>query len=111
MGAVNTAAIQSDAQLPVGVPALIAFLVGFVSALPFSDTTIGYNFVVGHPHSWIRYLLGQFSISTLHGADVGFFISFVVSVTIYVLLTHRQGEVPYLPRITANVTQMPLLAD
>jgi cytosine/uracil/thiamine/allantoin permease len=86
-----------------GIPALIAMIVGFIAALPVSNTTIGYNFITGHPHSPLRFLFGQFSIVDMHGVDLGFLVGFVVSAGLYVLLDRRTGsQVPFLPGGTAR---------
>lgn len=81
-----------------GIPALVAMIIGFLAALPVSNTTIGYNFVTGHPDSPLRYLVGQFSIVNMHGVDLGFFVGFVVAAVVYAVLDRRTGDrVPFLP--------------
>jgi nucleobase:cation symporter-1, NCS1 family len=88
---------RGGVTMHAGIPALVAMVVGFIAALPVSDTTIGYNFVTGHPHSPLRYLVGEFSIVDLHGADLGFVAGFIVSAVVYVLLDRKTGgRVPFL---------------
>jgi len=89
--------------MPRGIPALIAMIVGFIAALPVSNTTIGYNYITGHPDSPLRYLFGQFSIVDMHGVDLGFLVGFIVSAGLYMLLDRRTGnQVPFLPGGTAR---------
>jgi NCS1 family nucleobase:cation symporter-1 len=84
-GKVHAALLGDTKHLHSGIPAAIALVVGFISALPFSNTTIGYNFVTANPNSPLRFLLGWVSSNVLHGADLGFPVSCLVGVVIYVL--------------------------
>jgi NCS1 family nucleobase:cation symporter-1 len=85
-GNVHAAVLGDTKHLHSGAGAAIALVVGFISALPFSNTTIGYNFVTANPHSPLRFLLGWVSTNVLHGADLGFPVSCVVGIVLYVLL-------------------------
>ncbi len=89
-GRVNVTAISDFSRLPAGIPALVAFVLGFAASIPFSNTTAGYNFVVSHP-GW-RYLIGWFPANPLHQADLGFVVGFVVSAVVYAALSRREAE-------------------
>lgn len=103
---------QGRVAMHAGIPALIAMVVGFIAALPVSNTTIGYNFVTGHPNSPLRYLFGQFSIVDMHGVDLGFLVGFIVSAVLYALLDRRTGDrVPFLPKSTVPATAQPAVAS
>lgn len=84
-GQVNTALLGTG-KLHSGIPAAIALVLGFISALPFSNTTIGYNYVTANPHSPLRFLLGWVSTNLLHGADLGFPVSCIVGIAVYIIL-------------------------
>ena len=88
-GKVN-AILLSTTKLHSGIPAAIALVVGFVSALPFSNTSIGYNYVTAYPHSPLRFLLGWVSTNLMHGADLGFPVSCIVGIIVYIVLD-REG--------------------
>jgi NCS1 family nucleobase:cation symporter-1 len=78
-----------------GIPALISMLVGFLAAIPFSNTTIGYDYITAHPDSPLRYFVGQLSIVNMHGVDLGFFIGFAVAGVLYAIIVNARGEEVY----------------
>ncbi len=88
-GKVN-AMLLSTSKLHSGIPAAIALIVGFIAALPFSNTTIGYNYVTAYPDSPLRFLLGWVSTNLMHGADLGFPVSCIVGILVYITLD-REG--------------------
>ena len=96
-GSVDVGVLDRLRNIHSGWQALVSMLVGFLCALPFSNTTIGYNYVTGHPDSPLRWLIGEFSINNLHGVDLGFLVGFVVAAVLYMILDRRTGsQVRYL---------------
>jgi nucleobase:cation symporter-1, NCS1 family len=83
-GKVNTAELQDFASLRWSLPALIAFVAGFASSIPFSSTTAGSDFVASHPA--FRDLIGYFPAGPLHHADLGFIVAFAVAAILYAVL-------------------------
>ena len=82
-GQLQASSLNQRTELPSGFPASLAFILGFVLALPFSNTTIGSDFVTAHPDSPLRFLLGWVSTNVLAGADIGFPVGLVVAVVTY----------------------------
>jgi NCS1 family nucleobase:cation symporter-1 len=82
-GQLQVSSLNQRTELPSGFPASLAFVLGFVFALPFSNTTIGSDFVTAHPGSPLRFLLGWVSTNMLAGADIGFPVGLVVAVVTY----------------------------
>jgi NCS1 family nucleobase:cation symporter-1 len=103
-GRVDVDVLDHERGLHNGFAALIAMLAGVLCALPLSNTTMGYNFITGHPHaSFLDYLLGKFAIDHFHGADVGFLSGFIVAALLYAVLDRRTGaNVRYLPLGTSR---------
>jgi len=102
-GRVDTARLGSLATLHSGVAAMVAFVVGFLASIPFSNTSFGYNYVTSNPDSFLRFFLGWFPSHGLHQADLGFLVGFVVSAAVYALLDRRQGADLYLPPSATSV--------
>jgi nucleobase:cation symporter-1, NCS1 family len=86
-GRVNTAELQNFKGLRWSVPALIAFVVGFIASIPFSDTVAGADFVASHPG--FKDFVGYVSFGPLHGADLGFVVAFFVSAVLYLVLQRK----------------------
>jgi nucleobase:cation symporter-1, NCS1 family len=91
-GRFDPAVLSDERRLPSGTPALVAFVVGTLAAIPFSDTTFGYDFVSAHPDSWLRYLMGDIAINSFHGADVGLVVGFIVAGLVFSLLTRKESR-------------------
>jgi len=70
------ARLMSFATLPTGWPALAALLVGFAAMVPFMNTGL----VVGPV------------ANALHGADLSFYVGFVVAAIVYSALRKLQAE-------------------
>jgi NCS1 family nucleobase:cation symporter-1 len=70
------AGLMSFATLPTGWPALAALLVGFAAMVPFMNTGL----VVGPV------------ANALHGADLSFYVGFVVAAVVYSALRKLQAE-------------------
>jgi nucleobase:cation symporter-1, NCS1 family len=97
-GLVDANAVADERRLHAGTPAVIALVLGFIAAIPFSNTTFGYNFVTSNPDSPIGWLVGRISTEYLHGADLGFLVGFVVAAVVYSLSDKRRGaQEMYLP--------------
>jgi nucleobase:cation symporter-1, NCS1 family len=103
-GRVNTAELQNFTGLKWSAPALIAFVVGFICSIPFSNTTAGYDFVTSHPG--FKDFVGYFSFGPLHQADLGFIVAFVVAAVLYGVLQRKPAtSIPTEPeRETAPVS-------
>jgi nucleobase:cation symporter-1, NCS1 family len=86
-GRFDPALLTDESRLPSGRPALIAFVVGTLAAIPFSNTTFGYDFITAHPDSWLRHLVGDITINSLHGADIGLVVGFSVAALVFALLS------------------------
>lgn len=61
--------------------AAVALIVGFGVALPFSDTT--FDATVSRNVPWLSWLFGSVSRNNLHGADLDFYVGFVVAGLLY----------------------------
>jgi NCS1 family nucleobase:cation symporter-1 len=66
-------------SLPLGIPGIGALLVGVAASIPFMDTTL---------------YVGPLSRDYLHYADVGYYVGFVVSFVVFVVLRRRAQETP-----------------
>jgi nucleobase:cation symporter-1, NCS1 family len=91
-GRFDPARLSDESRLPSGKSALLAFVIGTLAALPFSNTTFGYDFISAHPDSWLRYLLGDITINSLHGADIGLVVGFCVAAIVYLVLTQAEAQ-------------------
>jgi NCS1 family nucleobase:cation symporter-1 len=70
----DAASIVDYARLPLGTVALVALAVGFVVAIPFQNSALGYGW--GGPFNYI-------TANYLHGADLAYYVGFVVAFAIY----------------------------
>jgi purine-cytosine permease-like protein len=96
-GRVCVAELRDFGRLRWSAPALIAFVVGFATSIPFSSTTAGYNFVASHPA--FRDVVGYFAFGPLHLADLGFIVAFAVAALLYWALQRRPATpIPEPPR-------------
>lgn len=97
-GRVSQTELRDYRKLRWSKPALIAFLIGFASSIPFSNTTIGSDFVASHPG--FTYVVGYFPAGPLHHADIGFVVAFVVAAGIYALLQRSPAtSIPACPEM------------
>jgi NCS1 family nucleobase:cation symporter-1 len=94
-GQLSVSALNRRTEMQSGFPAGMAFVLGFLLALPFSNTTIGSDFVAAHPDSPLRFLLGWVSTNLLAGADLGFPVGLLVAVVTY-LAADRKTKRPSL---------------
>lgn len=84
-GRVDVQGLESE-ELPSGLSAVVAMVVGFLVALPFTNTTIGYDFLLEHPDSPFRIFFGSISINHMHGIDLGIIVGMGVASAVYLLL-------------------------
>jgi NCS1 family nucleobase:cation symporter-1 len=63
--------------LPSGLPALIAFVVGFAASVPFMSTAL---------------FIGPISSDVLHFADIAYVVGFVAAASVYFVLSRVVGE-------------------
>jgi NCS1 family nucleobase:cation symporter-1 len=70
----NAASIVDYARLPSGTVALVALVVGFAVGIPFQNSSLGYSW--GGPFNYV-------TANYLHGADLAYYVGFVVAVAIY----------------------------
>ena len=74
----SLARLMSFGTLPAGWPALAALLVGFAAMVPFMNTGL----VVGPV------------ANAIHGADLSFYVGFVVAALVYSALPRQHGQRP-----------------
>lgn len=76
-GHADVSGLMRFASLPTGWWALASLIVGFVVSLPFQQSTLGFDFMnAGFPVNTI-------STDSLHAADLGFEVGFVVAAALY----------------------------
>lgn len=66
--------IVNFSQLPSGMVALVALVVGFAAGIPFQNSTLGYSW--GGPFNYI-------TANYLHGADLAYYVGGLVAFLIY----------------------------
>jgi NCS1 family nucleobase:cation symporter-1 len=70
----DAASIVDYARLPAGTVALVALVVGFAVGIPFQNSSLGYSW--GGPFNYV-------TANYLHGADLAYYVGFVVAFAIY----------------------------
>lgn len=76
-GSVDRERLLNLRLLPSGVPALIAFVVGFTASVPLMSTAL---------------FTGPISSGVLHFADIAYLVGFVVAAIVYWVLTRMMRE-------------------
>ncbi|MCL4312609.1 MAG: cytosine permease [Actinobacteria bacterium] len=83
-GSVHVGELSSWQRLHWNWASIIAFVLGFIASIPFSNTTAGYDFVQSHPS--FKYIVGYVPFHLLDQADIGFIVAFVISALVYGVL-------------------------
>lgn len=76
-GSVDRERLLNLRLLPSGVPALVAFVVGFAASVPFMSTAL---------------FIGPISSGVLHYADIAYVVGFVVAAIVYWALSRMMRE-------------------
>ena len=72
--------IVNFSQLPSGTVGLVALVVGFVVAIPFQNSSLGYSW--GGPFNYV-------TANYLHGADIAYYVGGVVAAVVYSIGARR----------------------
>jgi len=76
-GSTDVSGLSRFASLATGWWALASLIIGFAVSLPFQQSTLGFDFMnAGFPVNTI-------ATNSLHGADLGFEVGFVVAAALY----------------------------
>ena len=82
----DASSIVNFATLPSGSVGLLALVAGFVVAIPFQNATLGYN----PPLSDVLHgVFNFFTVSSLHGADLAYYVGGTAAFVIYWFGTKR----------------------
>jgi NCS1 family nucleobase:cation symporter-1 len=91
-GRFDAAVLSDEPRLHSGKAAITAFVIGTLAAIPFSNTTFGYDFITANPDSWLRFLMGDIAINALNGADLGLVVGFCVAALVYTILSRSEVQ-------------------